>query len=1338
MPRRRRGRSLLGRLGSLISGTGDRVGDSVDRARIGAVQTVQHRKSGRLKRPVRILILVAAVVLAVVGSFWVRERGGGSESVWERDVRAAALYERGDHAGAAALYGELAQEVPGNLRFQFYSAAARIELGDDTGWVDIARLAEIDDAPAEAALLHGRRLLEDARAAEAAPYLERGIASLLAAEATSDTSVAAARWRRLLATVYIDLGREADAIPHLTVVAHEPELDPLVRIETALTLARMHAVRGVLRAAAARERRLEVAAYQLARELTESEIARVGGTATLHSALARSLLAMEQPGPALAQVDFAIQMADADELAELHLLRARIGWVIGRPELARSELQIALTCEPPPGPAQLVAGAELLRANGLPAEAQDVLRAADELHPDDLVVGLALAQIELAADGAPAAVQRLERLAVAHPDSPRPSLALGDVSRSLGDLTTARTHYEEALRRRPGDTAIELRLAGAGLSETGSSEGVELASIEALEARAREILEVSADSAAAQLALGKALLARLDHPTAVDDGDRAALFDEAAAALARSIELDPLQLEAHAFLAYADLRAGGRAAEAVLGFERVLSALPDDRPRLRLLLVESYLGAGLVEQALEAAEAVVVALPEERRALELLLRAQVVLRRLDGALETLGRLERLDPDSLDIVLDQAFVLSGLGRITAAEARFRRAMTIAEAIEEEDARLDALARVADAKAGMYARTGDFDRGAGVYDELVAATGGRSEAHLSYGRYLLGLGRVDDARREYQAALLAAPREVAPRRALCELLFRENELGPELDAQLEEIAALDPTSLDLDYLRGKLALARGDVRLARDLLERYVAERDDDADGHYALGLTYLRASRFEDAVRELNRADGLMPGSPEVRIALAKTRYAWAQRLLHRGRMGEAAAALRAAAADDPDAAEPRRLLAATLSLSGDAGVTERELRIQLRRTPDDVVLLRMLVMTLASTDRLDEARTTLARVLQLDPADWSAWGLMSTIHLRQDDLDRAEIAARRAREEAPGEPASIQAVVLVLLETDRADEALSALAKAEAESPREGYYPYLHGLTLRTLGRAQDALAATRRALQVDPELGAAFQLGVGLLDEDLQDPEGALEFAAEHLDGMGDQPGPRFLYALQLRAAGQLDAARDTLTPLVMDTEVPFLPAVIALVQVEVAAGDYRQARLTAETAGQAYPANGDMHYLVAETHLRELAETDNVEERSASRDLAVRSLRRCLELAPDHARAANNLAYLLRGDEEERREALALVDDLVLRFPSRVPYLHTRAQILLELDDPQRALQTLKEALRVLDERETLLAEQVRDGVPANLRDEVAKERARLERWRADVTELYPRVVAATEEGR
>lgn len=1285
----------------------------------------------------RVGILVVVVLGVVGGSIWVR-RGGfeTGASLWERDVAAAAMFERGEYEAAAAAYAALLREAPGNLRFQFYEAAARLQTGDVTAWDAVARLADDPDAPPDAALLHADRLIELDRAADAVGYLEDGVARLQDETSRGSLLGDVARRRHLLASVYLELGREAEAIPHLRAVTQEPDVEAMVRIDAALQLGRLHAVRAAFRPTAARERRLELDAFTLARELATEELREGRADARLHMALARALLAVREYPQALAQVEEALRTLDDPDLrAELYLLRARHAWAMGDEELAAADIARVVDSAPPASATAFVAAVDLLRSRGDHTRADELLAAGLRVHPGDLGLGLAVARKELATATWEQARDRLVELAEEHPDSARPHLALGDILRSVGDLDGARDAYTEALRRRPDAIAAELRLAGVALSAGGVSDDVTDAALDELEAAADAALERNPQLAVAHVAKAKALLGRSDRA----EGEAAAELVEAASALlVRAIELDPLELEAHAFLAYADLRAGGRADEAVLGFERVLGALPDERPRLRLLLAEAYLDAGLPEQALSAAQRVVRALPGERRALELLLRAQIVLRRLEEAFATLEDLEDLDPESLDIVLDQAFVLSSLGRISDAEARLRRAEELAEAVADEDDRYEALGRVADAKAAMYARMGDAEGGFGAYDDLIEATGGRSTAHLRYGRYLLGLGRVADARREFELALAAAPRDVAPRRAICDLFFRVGDVGTELEERIDALAAEHPTSLDVDYLRGKLALARGDLRVARDLLERYVEERADDADGHFALGIVYQRSSRFEDAMSSLTRADELMPQSPEVRVAIAKTRFGWAQALLRRGRVQEAEATLRAAAAGDPDAAAPRRLLAATVSVQGDAALSEREIRLQLRRTPDDPVLIRLLVLNLVAQERLDEARSSLRRVLELVPDDWSAWAYLAELHVQEGELDHAEVAARKGREVAPQEPASLQGLVRVLVERSRGDEAVALLDEAQAAAPREAYYPYLRGLTLRSLARSEEALAAARAALALDAGMGGAFQLGVGLLSEDLGDREGALAFALEHGEATAGEPGPEYLLGLLFAEAGRLDEARSRLQPLVFDQEFPFLPAVIALSQLEAGQARYRQAREVARAGATAYPANADMIYLEAETHLRELAEANDVDVRSGQRELALQALRRTLELDAEHPRAANNLAYLLRVDDEGRREALALIDGLVKRHPGQVTYLHTRAEILLELGDAPRAVQTLDVASRLLDEREALLAERVRAGVPPNQTHEVATERARIRRWREQVAALYPQAVSAAKESR
>jgi len=91
----------------------------------------------------------------------------------------------------------------------------------------------------------------------------------------------------------------------------------------------------------------------------------------------------------------------------------------------------------------------------------------------------------------------------------------------------------------------------------------------------------------------------------------------------------------------------------------------------------------------------------------------------------------------------------------------------------------------------------------------------------------------------------------------------------EKQMREEIKISPNS-ELPYLRlASMALKRHQPGEALPLAQRAVQLAASSAEGHYLLGRTSLELGKDEDAIRELEMASRLEPGSPEVHFNLAK-------------------------------------------------------------------------------------------------------------------------------------------------------------------------------------------------------------------------------------------------------------------------------------------------------------------------------------------------------------------------------------------------------------------------------------------------------------------------------------
>jgi predicted O-linked N-acetylglucosamine transferase (SPINDLY family) len=269
-------------------------------------------------------------------------------------------------------------------------------------------------------------------------------------------------------------------------------------------------------------------------------------------------------------------------------------------------------------------------------------------------------------------------------------------------------------------------------------------------------------------------------------------------------------------------------------------------------------------------------------------------------------------------------------------------------------------------------GRLDEARRLYEEALAAAPGYARAHLNLGIALEALRDADGARRCYESALAGDPGNPFASYNLGKLLYSRGgaqQAEPHLRAALER----KPDFTDARVVLSAVLEERGDAAGAAAELERVIAQRPDypgalynyalvlgklarraDAEAalrrvlaldpaypraRFELGTLLRAAGRIDEAEPLLEAAVEESPDSPEAHLALAEVSasrgrhdaalaqadaaialrphsgYAWLARGLALNalqRLPEAEAALRRAAAVEPDLSEAYRILARVL------------------------------------------------------------------------------------------------------------------------------------------------------------------------------------------------------------------------------------------------------------------------------------------------------------------------------------------------------------------------------------------------------------------------------------------
>jgi Flp pilus assembly protein TadD len=209
-----------------------------------------------------------------------------------------------------------------------------------------------------------------------------------------------------------------------------------------------------------------------------------------------------------------------------------------------------------------------------------------------------------------------------------------------------------------------------------------------------------------------------------------------------------------------------------------------------------------------------------------------------------------------------------------------------------AAVPAFADVEDAQLESESRAA-FDRALDEYFQAQRANAERPESHVKLGLIDVKRGRLDEARRAYDAALRLGPWFVPAYVNLADLL-REEGRDAEGEPVLRRALAIDPANPEVLH----------------------------------ALGLLHVRQKRTEQGVRELGRAAAAAPQDP-------RFSHAYAVGLYSMGRTAEALAVLRRASARAPGA---RDILTALVTINAERGAL-REARTWATRllaeAPDD-------------------------------------------------------------------------------------------------------------------------------------------------------------------------------------------------------------------------------------------------------------------------------------------------------------------------------------------------------------------------------------------------------------------
>ncbi len=548
------------------------------------------------------------------------------------------------------------------------------------------------------------------------------------------------------------------------------------------------------------------------------------------------------------------------------------------------------------------------------------------------------------------------------------------------------------------------------------------------------------------------------------------------------------------------------------------------------------------------------------------------------------------------------------------------------------------------AGTLRAEGDAAAALAELERAVAAAPTEPYLELELARYLLELGRLDEASQAASRALLAMPGEPDALRLRGRIEMARSERDPAAlgaaRAAFEELRKRSPDDVELLVSLAQIYLAGGQARLATELLDEAVRLRPGngwiESLRSRALGAGGDTAAA-EEIQRELLRRDA----------ANLAARFELVERLARRGENAEAVAILEESPAAQRERVDVRERLARQLFLAGDA---ERALPLAegvVSERPDLVSGRLLLARIGAALGRFAEAESVLEPLAPRAAEEAQIAELLVRIREGRGDyrgaaqvLEERRDGYERAGQASLAAATALDLARLALRAGENAEGARLARQLAEASDQRIAEAGLrLAARALVAEGRVEEALEL---ASETDPLRSELATLKLDLLLAARRFDDAALE--QKRL--LGAMPSGELAVGATLHEWGRCAAA------------APLL-----------------------EVARQEFPDSIEATFRLASCY-----------ERLGRVDAAVALFRELVSRVPRLAPALNYLGYVWIERSENLEEAVGLVREAVRIEPDNGAYVDSLGWGYFKLGAFDNAVRYLERAARLLPSDATI----------------------------------------------
>jgi tetratricopeptide (TPR) repeat protein len=412
-----------------------------------------------------------------------------------------------------------------------------------------------------------------------------------------------------------------------------------------------------------------------------------------------------------------------------------------------------------------------------------------------------------------------------------------------------------------------------------------------------------------------------------------------------------------------------------------------------------------------------------------------------------------------------------------------------------------------RAAMQLQSGDADKSAAAINDLQALLGRVPQnpvIRYNLARAYQAKGDLDAARVQYTEAVKQNKSFVAAHIGLGQVCLLKQDFGRAIESA-ETVLRLDPKNIQARVIKVNGLLNSASLTLARQEIDKYLAESPDQVDLRFQLALVNFMERKYPESEKIFRSLRERFPGDLRLLFGLAEI-------LVATNRGPDALALLKTELKAKPDINALRMATGNVALRIGDLQTADMEYRQLLAKDPKNLELYLRLGETQRLMKRTQDALQTLRKGQALQPnhamvnlqlaLTLDAAGLQrESLPLYENivknqpdnvvalnnlaymmaeegrDLDLALTYAQRARQQKPGNLDIADTLGWVYIRKQLSDSAVNVYREIVPKAPNNPLYHYHLGMALFQKGDKSGAKRSLQTALSLNPAPNDAVKI---------------------------------------------------------------------------------------------------------------------------------------------------------------------------------------------------------------------------------------------------------------------